>query len=516
MNGRNWYSVFGKQCSVIGIRSSSWNHRIIELSNLALFLLVLTLLAASPASAQTISYSIPKKLSAKTPDFRILGKNKEGTLIYKYGKEHVVEAFSSNMNVRWSKTLSFKRAVSDVRRIVIYPEKTLAFYLSADKGFTTLLVEKWNSKFQAETDAITLDTVKTEKFEVESLVRVAPSQNQSKIVSYYPVFGENNSDYLRMTLVDADLKILLKKNIPITEGEKALKLRKVFPDNDGNVFILLEDEAKAKKKEVVPNAFRIKMVEKETGTVKDINFDFQRPVFKKLYLEVDNVNKNLIATGLYTDDVGEEAQGYFYCAYDLDSNRLVANQYVKFSSEIIFEVTGKDTSKNVSGFYSFEVYDLILRFDGGAIIVAESRFNTEESMQVPSFTPTIGPSFRTISISYYNDVMLISVKPDGTLEWSQVLKKKQISEDDEGFFSSYLMATTAGKLHFIYNEEIYHKTSVSDYVINKYGQFEREYLFNAGDKNVMLTPKLGKQISSNEVLIPSYKRSYLSFVKLTY
>src|SRR6185295_17306749 len=98
---------------------------------------------------------------------------------------------------------------------------------------------------------------------------------------------------------------------------------------------------------------------------------------------------------------------------------------------------------------------------GGAIIVAESRFDTEESMQVPSFTPTIGPSFRTINISYYNDMLLVSVKPDGTLEWSEVLKKKQISEDDDGFFSSYCLATTADKLHFVYNDEIYHKTNVS-------------------------------------------------------
>lgn len=437
--------------------------------------------------------------------------------MYKYGKEHVVEAYSSNLNARWSKTIAFKRPVSDVRRMVIYPEKTLAFYLSVDKGPTVLYAERWNSKFQSESDAIPLDTIRTGKFETESLVRVAPSQNQSKIVSYYPVFtGSDEPDYLRLVLTDTDLMVLAKKNIPLSENGRPLKVRKVFPDNAGNIFVLLEDEAKQKKKEATADGFVIKMLEAATSTVRNIDFNFQRPVFKKLYLEADNVNNNLIATGLYTDNTGEEAQGYFYLVYDLDSPRLATTQYTKFSGDIIFEITGKDTSKNVSGFYSFEVFDLVLRFDGGAIIVAESRFDTEESMQVPSFTPTIGPSFRTISISYYNDILLISVKPDGTLEWSRVLKKKQISEDDDGFFSSYMMATTADRLHFIYNEEIYHKTSVSDYVVNKRGELERKYLLNAGDKNVMLTPKLGKQISSNELLIPSYKRSYLSFVKFTY
>ena len=112
--------------------------------------------------------------------------------------------------------------------------------------------------------------------------------------------------------------------------------------------------------------------------------------------------------------------------------------------------------------------------------------------------------------------MALSVLPDGSLDWGKVLKKKQISEDDDGFFSSYCLSITPEKLNFIYNEEIYHKTNVSQYVMDKKGQFSRQYLFNAGDKNVLLVPRLGKQISSNEVLIPSYKRNYLSFVKVTY
>lgn len=503
--------VFSRQLSAISRQFTNCKHKTVN------FFLVCLLLLPSVLIAQTISYSIPKKLSSKTPDFRILGKNNEGVLVYKYGREHIIEAYSSSLNVRWSKTLSFKRPVADVRRMIIYPEKTLAFYLSDEKEISVLYAELWNSKFQPESDALALDTIRDEKFDVEALVRVAPSQNQSKIVSYYPLFNLGDQpDFLHMTLTNANATVLAKKTIPLEENGRPLKVRKVFPDNAGNIFVLLEDEERQKKKETTAQVFHVKMLDASTGSVRSIDFNFQRPVFKKLYLEADNVNNNLIATGLYTDNTGEEAQGYFYLVYDLDSQSMEAPQYTKFSSDIIFEITGKDTSKNVSGFYSFEVFDLTLRYDGGAIIIAESRFDTEESMQVPSFTPTIGPSFRTINISYYNDILLLSVRPDGTLEWSKVLKKKQISEDDDGFFSSYLLATAADKLHFIYNEEIYHKTSVSDYVVNKHGEFERKYLLNAGDKNVMLTPKLGKQISSNEVLIPSYKRSYLSFVKLTY
>ncbi|HXH17941.1 MAG TPA: hypothetical protein VNJ07_02570 [Chitinophagales bacterium] len=479
-------------------------------------LLLLSILSAAPLFPQTLSYSIPKKLSSKTPEFRILGKNKEGVLVYKYGRStHVIEAYGNKLNVRWEKSLTFKYNASSVKRIVIYPEKTLAFYLSDQKGVPVLFAEKWNGKFSGEGNAVLIDSVNSGKFDAESTVRVAVSQNQSKMVCYYPVSeSEEYAERVRLIIADGELNILARKDIPISKS--GMLLRKVFPDNEGNVFILLEDENKSRKKASTADAFTVKMYETASEIVRELDFHFQRPIFRKLYMDMDNVNKNLIATGFYTDDAGEEAQGYFYSVYDLDSGVLRTNQYMKFSHDLIFEVTGKDTSRNFNGFYSFEVNDLVMRFDGGAIIIAESRFDTEENMQVPSFTPSIGPSFRTINISYYNDIMLLSVAPDGTLDWSMVLKKKQISEDDDGFFSSYCLATTGGKLHFVYNEEIYQKTNVSEYEVDKAGHSERQYLFNAGDRNVLLAPKLGKQISTNEILIPSYKRNYLSFVKVTY
>lgn len=480
-------------------------------------LLLLSILSAAPLFPQTLSYSLPKKLSSKTPEFRILGKNKEGVLVYKYGRSsHAVEAYGSKLNVRWEKALAFKHAEADVKRMVIYPEKTLVFYVSRQKDAAVLFAEKWNSKFTGDGNAVVVDTIRSGKLDAASMLRVAPSQNQSKIICYYPA-GDMEAERLMLILTDSELNIITRREIDIPRtDDKRLLLRKVFPDNEGNVYILLEDESKARKNASAADAFVVQMVERASEAIREINLRLQRPVFRKLYLDVDNVNRNLVATGFYTDHDGEEAQGFFYSIYDLGSHKLTASKYTKFSPEVIYEVTGKDTSKTSSGFYSFEVYDLVLRYDGGAIIVAESRFNTQENMQVPSFTPSIGPSFRTINISYYNDIMVLSVDSTGRLHWSKVLKKKQISEDDDGFFSSYCLAATGSKLHFVYNEEIYHKTNVSEYQIDKNGFSERHYLFNAGDRNVLLVPKLGKQVSSNEILIPSYKRNYLSFVKVAY
>lgn len=135
---------------------------------------------------------------------------------------------------------------------------------------------------------------------------------------------------------------------------------------------------------------------------------------------------------------------------------------------------------------------------------------------MPTFMPSAGPTFRTVNVYYFNDILVLSTLPDGSLDWHNVLRKKQVSEDDEGFFSSYGVLTMDGKLRFVYNEEIFYKTNINEYIVDAKGVAERSYLFNAGSKDIMLAPGIGKQISGRELLIPSFRNRSIKFVKITF
>ena len=465
--------------------------------------------------AQDVAFSSPQKLSNKTPQFKILGKSNEGVIVYKYGKNHrVIEAYNNNLKLRWKRSLLVKQPNSRIKKILLYPDQSLLFYTSQVKGEFLLYGEKLNNKFQGGNNFLLLDTLYTDRYDVASLTKVSASQNQSHIVTHYPVYTATQLNALRLIGTNKNLEILFKENIQLSTEEQ-VNVREMIVDNSGNVYMLLDNERR-KKRNSREEHFTILQYERESGLVRTIDFGFQQPIFKKLDLRVDNVNNTLVTSGFYTDTNGEEARGFFYAVYDLGSKEVIAMEYIRFSARLIFDVTGKDSTKNVSGFYSFEVTDVILRYDGGATVIAESWFTTEENLQVPSFTPAIGPSFRTISVSYYNDIIVLSVLPNGVLDWWSILKKKQVSEDDDGFFSSYAKMISHDKIMFIYNEEIYPKTNVNEYNLNKSGRVNRQFIFNAGDKNVFLVPRLGQQISSTEILIPSYRRNYLSLVKLTY
>jgi hypothetical protein len=116
----------------------------------------------------------------------------------------------------------------------------------------------------------------------------------------------------------------------------------------------------------------------------------------------------------------------------------------------------------------------------------------------------------------FNDIIAFSENPDGKMEWSSVMRKKQASEDDNGTYSSFLIMNEKEKLRFIYLDDISASGTLNEYVLSSMGKYTREVLFNQEDKDIMLLPKLGKQVSPSEVVIPSYKNNALRLVKISF
>ena len=481
------------------------------------FLLFTCLIWCLNTFAQEISFSEPEKISNRTPNFQILGKNNEGILLYKYGKgEFEIDAFNSRMKKAWGKKIRIPESNPDIKRFVVYPDSTWMFFTSTNKlGVGQIQSLKLSARFEYQSQATLLDTFSFEQYLIDDRLKVVHSKDRTKLTAYLPFYKDNNLDALYLLGIQGKDSVytrsFFKNNVA---GDYIL--RKIEPDNEGNIFILLEHEKKDdKRKPFNEEEYLVWKYDRATDLFIQIRIDFERPIFDKLMMDVDNLNNRLVLSGLYAGDNGKMSEGYYLGIYDTKLDALLVDRYEAFNRGIFTKVTGKDDDE-MKGFYSFRISDVVLRYDGGVNILMESSFDNTESMEIPAFSPSTGPSYRTVNVVYYNDVVVLSAKPDGNLDWYSVVKKKQVSEDDEGFFSSYCLLTVHNHLRLIYNEEIYHKTNVNAYRVSKNGGQNRKFLINAGDNNIFLVPSLGKQISATEVLIPSFKRNYFRLAKFNF
>ena len=463
-------------------------------------------------SQPSIEISNPSKLPGKTGKFKLIGKNSDGIILRLYGGKDVIDVFDKNLKLSDSRNIDFKDQAGLSQYVMLNKTGAVIFYLQQNRKYSVLFAQPVNSSFLEIGKPILIDSILDRKELVAANLRFKPSVDQSSLLIYYPFFSIGKVDVIKFICLDRGLKTLYNKIIPVSRDERQLENSKALVDNNGSAFLILqtEDGQNGNRYEVLHMS--------NDGEFNNYNINTSMQLFRDPWFEIDNKNGNLVLTALYDDNTraGEElASGFLYSSYDPANGTMVKNNYTPFSKEFIAELTGRENVTNQS-LYTFNIRKSILRNDGGALILAESFIH--DSRETPigiSMQPGYN-SYRTSEVFQFNDMIAFSVNPNGDLEWSTVMRKKQVSEDDNGVYSSFLIMNEKDKLRLIYLDDVSTSGELNQYILSSTGKNSREVIMAQESNDLMLIPKMGAQVSPNEVVIPSYKSGALQLVKITF
>jgi hypothetical protein len=227
----------------------------------------------------------------------------------------------------------------------------------------------------------------------------------------------------------------------------------------------------------------------------------------------DNLNRQLVGVGLYADKNRERANGIFYANISPEG-KAPSLRYEPFTDKVISILRRKDVEEDTRGISDADIRQVVLRHDGGALIVAERHHEIHRGTAAGRGFWRDG--MRMVMDFYYDDLLLVALHPTGEMHWTTVLHKKQYSQDDEATFSSYFLFMTPEKLHFMFNDEIKYENTCSDYVVSPVGEFDRNSLMNTFGQNLRLRFRDALQLSANECLVPSEFRNKLRLVLLRF
>jgi hypothetical protein len=163
---------------------------------------------------------------------------------------------------------------------------------------------------------------------------------------------------------------------------------------------------------------------------------------------------------------------------------------------------------------------LIPRSDGGFIIVAEGEFKFTRVDRIQpvtySYTYMSDPNVRYTDQNHFYDIFIYSINKDGSVDWKVDMPKSQISENDDGYYSSFAFLEANNVLKFFYNEDILSTGNFVEYNVNPLGKTKRVSVFNSEKEDVVLIPQKSKQIDGNSIIIPSEQKRVLQLVKFSY
>lgn len=457
----------------------------------------------SPGQVLTVSEEIP--LSSDV-SYEVLGELGNHILLFRNRKtEFEIQAFNAQMKESWSKELILDRRLPSVLGIVPTTEDFTLLYSFREKGNTLIKAHRYDPAANLVDSSLLINLgylFFTPRFE---LVR---SEDRSKLLLFYV----ENQDVIQAYSFDLPTQSMLwEHKFALDDFLYGRDFTQAIVDNRGQAnFIFQKDNFRSKRKEHFYQIYTYNGASEPTIA----NIPMEEYLSYDVFFEADNLNNQIIAAGLYADNNTERAMGFFYLRYSPKSADMPVTKFTPFSEAFLQNLLGRDYREE-KGLTEASVREIVLRRDGGALLIAERNKQLQRRTSTTSRV-YYDPSERNLVDFYYEEVFVLSIHPDGQLHWETILHKKQYSQDDNGMFSSYFLFETPGRLRFLFNDEIRFENTVSEYVINGLGEYDRNSLFSTAKLDLRLRFRAATQISPTELIIPSERRNRLKLVRVTY
>ena len=467
------------------------------------FFLIVSMMAlvySTNLQSQNMQVSEPVDVSDEI-DYKLIARYSNQVLLYRQTEsKFFVQSFSNNdLQENWVKTIDFEK--KDVSPITIIPHKESFFilYYFHKKGNTHIRGKEYNIEAQ-EIDAF--DVGRFEGYHYITSHQIASSKNKKHFLAYLP--GTNNA----VNIINFDVlskSTSWQKKFQFADLHYYKEFQQILINNIGDVFMVYNQHNTSKKRN--KHQFAIAHISNNKA-VKVHHVPFHNYISYDMNIQYDEVNQQLVAAGLYSTK-NSVATGIFYFHTNLKTIPLI--QTSELEENFMRSLVGTKRKK-INGIQNFMICELVLRKDGGALLVAEQRFAYESS---GFFYPEESPKSQADYL--YENILIASIHPSGKVYWKDVLYKGQSSENDNGRYSSFFAFTTNSNVRFLYNNDISWDTSIFEYVVSGSGNVKRNVVAHQERKNGVL-PQLTSsiQVSAREIIAVSERDQQLRLLKINY
>lgn len=484
-------------------------------------------------SAQRIIYS-PAEDKTRQTDFAILGKVENNYLVLKTQKrKNYISVYDGKMQEVKKTPLSFLPEDAENIHIISYPSHLWMIYQFQKGDSIYCNAIKINSNGQASDQPITLDKTEPPLSPAYRFYHIANSEDKNRIMV---IKIRNNDDRLILStkLFDGNIKLLHKSSISTVYKEKTYVFSEFILTNRGKLAFAAGKKEKDERfiTELFVNA---KLAMDDEFCVKQLNID--QKYIDNLKITADNLNERIIINSFLYPNKQRAPTGFLTAILhetDLNTTYNLFSDGGNVSSEEISARGSNDVNLN-----NLFVRDIILKKDGSFLLTAERfsikpRLTVADNIQIaqdilmviaaqpPISTYGLGGPWEgqaakvkpwSSNVYSYDDILILSVNNEGKLKWIRKIEKSQRYPGADAMLS-YIHLIANGELLFLFNRasEVISfldvRTVDNDGIVG-----ENTAFFNLARGHTM-APRLGKQVTEHEIIIPWIERKKLGFAKI--
>lgn len=494
----------------------------VNLLGFVVLLLFISFLS-NPSSlfSQTIVKSSPDKVASRFSDYEIIGKNDLGILIHFFGSnESELVAYDNQLRIVNRKELPFKGRGINLEGFLLLKDKVLTFYTTNNENFQFFKLKVLDNKLTIPNETILLDSLPLVNVGNSKAFYVKASPDKSKIL-LFNIVKTKSSFFVRFTVMDDSLRIL-KRNIFTLTDVSNVSLKSIKVSNQGSVVAAIGHEGGYDNQDYNFDKYTIFAYNPSTNTISEQMLMSQDAILKNIITEVTNQSGLVYVTACYKSIKDKRDIGLLNQTIDLGANTVLLNSKMPFDEEILQRSQNNEFKTWQDKASLVRPRRIIPRSDGGAIVVTEGeyKFTRVERMPMTNYgyynTYPATTSARYIEQNHYYDIGIYSINKDGTLDWQSSLPKVQVSENDEGYYSSFAFFESNNVLKFLFNEDFYNIGNFVEYNINPNGLTKRLSVMNSEKQDLVLVPLKAKQLDGQTIIVPSEQKRNLQLVLFQY
>jgi len=360
------------------------------------------------------------------------------------------------------------------------------------------------------------------------------------MVYHYARLKKAEKQKLTIQVYDSELELLkeINKEFDFNErGRPVYGMSHFMVDDDANVFYVRSggEGDEVGEVQLISYLFVDEYEERELPiTIKQDDGRFSGVVGLTLIAEEENV----YLAGYYVSLSGGVFKyvgidGTFYAKIDIKNNSILTQSISPFDDEVKRKIlSDKKVDKGRQLPASFRIKDIML-LDNGEVVIISEYFTVQSTESRGMKTTTY----------IYGSIIATKVNNEGEIEWNKAIIKKQMYTDvqpvigiggaltisayvsvtkDKTIYYSYLVGVGEEELYFIFNDnEKNFGVPTDDYkklsnpkkgipaivTINREtGDLDKIAGYEVLSNDVILRPRISKQVSPNEVLVYGSKK----------
>jgi hypothetical protein len=358
--------------------------------------------------------------------------------------------------------------------------------------------------------------------------RIAQSLDSSRLMVLYDLpYEKGETERLRFHVLLPGFQEEWSREVALPFSAKYFIVEDQTIDKAGNVYILGKYYEKGYQPRAEHDLF-ILIYRKGMDQPIERRIDLGTKQAEDVSLELAPGGE-VICAGFYSETSTAGILGVYHLRLDPANETAETLQFLPLSQDFLRgkSITtaadrgnsGQDEANGGRG-RTFVFREVFVTEDGGALLVAEEQ-------SVSKTTQRYGENTQEITEYHYDDVILVRLTPEGTIAWTDVIRKNQETRSTLRLKVSYGVALGREYIYVLYNdnadnlppndpripkvpkwEEADQPLMVAIY--NDKGLMGREVLTTFGDIDVTVSPSLLKQLTDGRVLLygdgrPSYR-----------